>query len=272
MSPEAFNELIQWLSIFGIILLVLAVYRRLGMIYYDARGLRLAQFGGAVGAVDKKIRPAVFNGLTSSAGPMLLVFTTNGCSVCSHIVEHLSGWAAILSGQLHLVIAAQGPLAYRQEIESTMSRMPALLRVGLSAAVAFLAVGFQAAGTMGVFPQREAQVPRRWLLYGEARAAGAFGFVLGLGVLTRLKYASAYAVLAAVVVLGMPGVAIAGGAMFGLTRGVIPLVAGRLGSIDTHVRLERWLLSPGLNLTLRAVMTTTSLAMFAIVFLHGTSA
>lgn len=118
MSAEAFNELIQWLSILGIILLVLAVYRRLGMIYYDARGLRLAQFGGAVGAVDKKIRPAVFNGLTGSAGPMLLVFTTNGCSICSHIIEHLSGWAAILSGQLHLVIAAQGPLAYRREIES----------------------------------------------------------------------------------------------------------------------------------------------------------
>ena len=154
----------------------------------------------------------------------------------------------------------------------TMSQTPALLRVGLSAAVAFLAVGFQAAGIMGVFPQREAQVPRRWLLYGETRAAGAFGFILGLGVLTRLKYASAYAVLAAVVVLGKPGVAIAGGAMFGLTRGLIPLVAGRLGSIDTHVRLERWLLSPRLNLTLRAVMTTTSLAMFAIVFLHGTSA
>jgi hypothetical protein len=101
----------------------------------------------------------------------------------------------------------------------------ALVR-GSGVAVVAVAVVCQIRGRLGPLPERRSQVPRRWLLWRRpAVTAAAFGLVIGAGALTRLKHASAYALAAVVVLAPSIPLAVAIGAIYGLSRGMTLVVA-----------------------------------------------
>jgi len=54
------------------------------------------------------------------------------------------------------------------------------------------AIWLEMSGRVAPLPQRHAQVPRRWTLWGsKSRTAAAFGFMLGASVFTYLHHATA---------------------------------------------------------------------------------
>jgi hypothetical protein len=98
---------------------------------------------------------------------------------------------------------------------------PALsaLRI-LAVATVVLAAALQWSGRLSPLPERRVQVPRRWLLWrSRTLTAAAFGMIIGLGFLTHLKHASAYALGALVLIAPTLATAAAIGAVYGLSRG-----------------------------------------------------
>lgn len=87
--------------------------------------------------------------------------------------------------------------------------------------VVLLAAVCQARGTVSPLPERRAQVPTRWLLWHRSSVtAMAFGAMIGAGVFTRLRHASAWTV--AVLVVAAPSLlaAVGLGAIYGAARGL----------------------------------------------------
>ena len=83
-----------------------------------------------------------------------------------------------------------------------------------------LAAALQWSGRLSPLPERRIQVPRRWLLWrSRTLTATAFGLVIGSGVLTHLKHASAYGLGALVLIAPTLATAAAIGAVYGMSRG-----------------------------------------------------
>lgn len=86
-----------------------------------------------------------------------------------------------------------------------------------SGLVVALAVARELVGRLTPFPERRAQVPKRWLNWPHPTWwASAYGFVLGMGVLTYIHHAVGYVLL--VLLLLAPNVTTA--AMIGLVYGL----------------------------------------------------
>lgn len=91
--------------------------------------------------------------------------------------------------------------------------------------VAALAALLQLLGQVRPLPERRAQVPKRWLHWRHRTAtAGAFGLVIGMGVMTYLLHAAAWILAVALFVVPNTGVAVALGAIYGFARGLPLLV------------------------------------------------
>jgi hypothetical protein len=96
---------------------------------------------------------------------------------------------------------------------------------GTSAAAVLL----EFAGQVAPLPQRQAQVPRRWLLWKHSSlTAGAFGFLIGGGVSIYLQHATVYVLAAIIVIAPSPTTGMVIGAVYGLSRGLM-LVATWVG-------------------------------------------
>jgi hypothetical protein len=90
----------------------------------------------------------------------------------------------------------------------------------LVAAVVTIAAVLQWQGRLGPFPQRRAQVPRRWLLWPKRVWTGAvFGLVIGSSITTHLRFAAAHALGAILLLAPSPAAGALAGALFGLARG-----------------------------------------------------
>lgn len=104
------------------------------------------------------------------------------------------------------------------------------------------AVWLEMTGRVAPLPQRRAQVPRRWTLWGSKnRTAAAFGFMLGASVFTYLHHATAYVLAAVVLVSASPVTGMLIGGVFGLTRGVMLAYAWAVSaSVPSSKRVPKW--------------------------------
>lgn len=115
----------------------------------------------------------------------------------------------------------------------------ALVFVALLGAVA---VWLEMTGRVAPLPQRRAQVPRRWTLWGsKRRTAAAFGFMLGASVFTYLHHATAYVLALVILVSASPVAGTFIGGVYGLARGVMLAYAWAAPpSLPTSKRVPRW--------------------------------
>lgn len=97
-----------------------------------------------------------------------------------------------------------------------------LITVTAATGISLFASILQWRGKLRPLLERQAQVPRRWLLWrSPVLTAGAFGFVLGAGVFTYLHHAAAYVLGAALIVAPSPSAGAALGAVYGSTWGFV---------------------------------------------------
>lgn len=116
--------------------------------------------------------------------------------VFAYVVGSILGGMATAAGLAAVGAATRAFGATQGEI--LLSLAPLVLIAALS----------QAVGSVWPLPERRAQVPTRWLLWHHThRTAFAFGLVIGAGVFTHLRQASAWTV--AVLVAAAPSVALA---------------------------------------------------------------
>jgi len=89
-------------------------------------------------------------------------------------------------------------------------------------------------------PSRNWQVPQSWKRFPPSVMAACFGFIIGLGVITRIPFASFYFVLIACVALGSVPAAVVLLALYGAARaGAVALIArGQAFARNPHERLE----------------------------------
>lgn len=120
--------------------------------------------------------------------------------------------------------------------------LPQPTRLGLLGGVGIFA-GLRDFGVVHVhLPENRRQVPQDVFAHGLYRAAFQFGFEMGTGVRTYMPATTPY-VLAAFILLAIPGVGVALGAAvgFGISRGIVPLT--RLLTSDKTVwsaQRDRW--------------------------------
>jgi hypothetical protein len=127
----------------------------------------------------------------------------------------------------------------------------------VAAAVAVVAVAFEATGRVAPLPERPAQVPRRWTLWrNKSRTAVAFGLMLGAGGFTWLHHASMYVLAVAAAFAASPALGAAVGAVYGLGRGSMLVVAWlrRANPSSSAVRLA------GASLPVAAALTVLTIA------------
>jgi hypothetical protein len=146
--------------------------------------------------------------------------------------------AAIAGGMLVGTALALIGDGLGQTLPSAASR-GALVFVALLGAAA---IWLEMSGRVAPLPQRRAQVPRRWTLWGSKnRTAAAFGFMLGASVFTYLHHATAYVLAAVVVVSASPMAGALIGGVYGLTRGVMLAYAWAAPpALPTSKRVPRW--------------------------------
>ena len=93
--------------------------------------------------------------------------------------------------------------------------------VATASAIALTAIVLQWYGRVDPLPERQAQVPRQWLLWRRPPfTAAAFGVMIGSGVLTRLMHATAYVLAAMVVVAPSVEAGALIGVVYGMSRGM----------------------------------------------------
>ncbi len=120
---------------------------------------------------------------------------------------------------LHMVFSTLGgaltglALAAAGSWVAGLGAVPAWLVLLIAGALAVAAIVLELQGRIAPLPQRRAQVPRRWLAWRrQSLTAAAFGFVIGSGALTYLQHASAYALVAVLVLMpsGAEGAVVGG--------------------------------------------------------------
>lgn len=114
--------------------------------------------------------------------------------------------------------------------------LPTAAVAATAIAVACVATWAAMRRTVAPLPQRQAQVPRRWLNFRHrSSTAAAFGLMIGAGFLTYLHHATAYTAAAVVLLAPNLAVAVGLGAVYGAVRGLMlvlawVLSAGTVGS------------------------------------------
>lgn len=119
-------------------------------------------------------------------------------------------------------------------------------------------------GGLGRFPERRWRVPERWLFWKHRSGLGlAYGFLMGMGWLTQLRHATAYALAGILVLAPTTGAAAAVGLTYGTCRGLI-LAATWLG--DRRGRRLDWKIDRGRQLS-ALVLSLSAMVAYAVVIL-----
>lgn len=130
-----------------------------------------------------------------------------------------------------------------------------------------IAILAELGGSATLLPQRRRQVPRRWLLWQQRSAtAASFGLMIGAGVLTPIRFASAYVLAAVVLLAPSPPLAALVGAIYGASRGSALLVTWVAGAF-AHRKLPWDRLAASQHL--RVVVAFVAAACFGAVLAIG---
>lgn len=118
MSPSlaALNEVLQWTTLVAVVLILLAVYRQLGMLIGSAPEAAAYAFGPVVGKragqrllslfPDDGIRPW-----------KLLVFVRENCTACDDLLSHVEGWIIDAArDRFHLVLVVNGSSLFADQL------------------------------------------------------------------------------------------------------------------------------------------------------------
>jgi hypothetical protein len=173
---------------------------------------------------------------------------------------------------LYAAAAAFGGLLVGTVVAGLVAAM-ALLPQGVvgpgAALLCFAAATLELTGQVGPLPERRRQVPDRWLQLAPVRYALGFGAMLGFGALTYLTHAVVYAVLAVLVVLGDPALAVMAGTSYGLARGLGPLLARLFArSPASAARYEARISSNGFAVRSRVVLAALGALLLVITVLR----
>ena len=146
-----------------------------------------------------------------------------------------------------------------------LGAVPAWLVLFTAALLALTAIVLELQGRISPLPQRRAQVPRRWLAWRhQSLTAAAFGIVIGSGALTYLRHATAYALVALLLLMPSSADGALVGGLYGLVRSSTALAswtAARLGGVE--IRWER--LIELRDMVARGLAATSALALVAVI-------
>ena len=136
-------------------------------------------------------------------------------------------------------------------------------RLVLIALAALVAAASDARVAGFALPTHRRQVNERWLdQYRPWVYGGGFGWQIGTGLATYITTAAVYLLVVVVALGGEPRLALAGGALFGATRGVAVLLTRRVRTADdlrlVHVRVQD--AGPALHDVVLAVEVTLAVA------------
>lgn len=140
----------------------------------------------------------------------------------------------------------------------------------LFAAAGFFLIVLEFAGAGSVVPQRRAQVPRTWLLWrSRTHTALGFGWLIGGGVYTPLRFGTAYVLAGGIFFSGEAAVGLAIGGLYGLSRG-FALVTVWLSDVLRRPRIN-WEAMGGSRTVARVVASSAAVGLAATVIatLHG---
>lgn len=124
MSPNAFNETLQWMTLAVALLLILGLYRQLGLMVAGARQFQTDSFGPQIGAkANRKLRAAVPEGHWRDWN--VIVFVLEACPTCEQFLETFRGRGLLGAENVTLAVVAAGNERFFSELRRELS--PALV-------------------------------------------------------------------------------------------------------------------------------------------------
>jgi hypothetical protein len=117
MSTELIYELFQWMSIVALLLLVLAVYRQLGLMVTGPAESQAHAFGPLVGKEPGDRLLSLFP--EDVASWRVIVFAREDCSACEDLMGQILVWSQdeTLVG-FSLAVVADGSVEYRKGLQA----------------------------------------------------------------------------------------------------------------------------------------------------------
>lgn len=120
MTPSSFNELFQWVAIGGLLILVFAVYRQLGLMLADRPAYLAHSFGPRVGErLDSELAPMMSN--RPLAPWNLLVFSQENCPACEEFFSQIRGWSDVELSGLRVTVAFKGGMRQFADLNAQLS-------------------------------------------------------------------------------------------------------------------------------------------------------
>jgi hypothetical protein len=166
-------------------------------------------------------------------------------------------------------IAGGASLGLACAMPAAVLRGGGAVRLVLVAAAALVAVASDARVTRWLLPMHRRQVNERWLDQYRSWVYGAgFGWQIGVGFATYITTGAMH-LLALVLVLASPTVAVAAGVVFGLTRGLAVLLTRRVRSAASLHELHRRVQERGPALHLAVVAVEALCATGAAIAVDG---
>jgi hypothetical protein len=117
MSTELIYELFQWMSIVALLMIVLAVYRQLGLMVTGPAESQAHAFGPLVGKDPGDRLLSLFPDDVTSW--RVIIFAREDCSACEDLMGQTQAWSQdeTLAG-FSLAVVADGSVEYRKSLQA----------------------------------------------------------------------------------------------------------------------------------------------------------
>ena len=121
LSPSTMNEIFQWAALVGILLLVLANYRQLGLMVTGTPEKRAYAFGPLVGKRAEDRLLGLF-GQNGSNPWKLLVFVREDCTACEELLSRIDEWApGTPTDEVQLALVVNGKEEFAAQLGTQFS-------------------------------------------------------------------------------------------------------------------------------------------------------
>lgn len=119
MNIQVVNEILQWIAVLAVLMLTLAVYRRLGIMMLMGEPEYLADsFGPDIG---NKVDDQLFSVFSGLGYWKLLLFLSESCPACLDALSQVKHWVSERTANFELAVLVEGDNEFTTKVAADLT-------------------------------------------------------------------------------------------------------------------------------------------------------